>query len=84
MRYRVVKTIRYSQDALADLRKYRADAARLMAKIARYAETEAGDVKPLVGVPGKRLRVGDFRVIFDEDGETIRVIRIGPRGAIYD
>ena len=82
MRYRVVKTIRYSQDALPIC--VRADAARLMAKIARYAETEAGDVKPLVGVPGKRLRVGDFRVIFDEDGETIRVIRIGPRGAIYD
>jgi mRNA interferase RelE/StbE len=79
-----VKTVLYSPDALIDLRKYRAAAARITGKMVRYAETGAGDVTPLVGVPGKRLRVGDFRVIFDEDATTIRVIRIGPRGGVYD
>ena len=79
-----MKTGAYSQDALADLRRYRADAKRIMAKIARYAETGAGDVKTLTGVPGKRLRVGEFRVIFDEGAAQIRISRIGPRGAIYD
>jgi mRNA interferase RelE/StbE len=79
-----VKTIRYSQDALVDLRKHRADANRIIAKVARYAEIGAGDVKALAGQPHKRLRVGDFRVIFNEDAATIDVIRIGPRGGVYD
>jgi mRNA interferase RelE/StbE len=79
-----MKPIRYSQDALVDLRKYRSEAKRIMAKIERYAETGAGDVTPLVGVAARRLRVGDFRVIFAETATTIDVLRIGPRGGIYE
>jgi len=41
-------------------------------------------VKPLVGVDAKRLRVGDFRVIFTETADTITVLDIGPRGGIYE
>jgi mRNA interferase RelE/StbE len=55
-----------------------------MAKIARYAETGAGDVKTLSGRPGKRLRSGDYRVIFEETETQIRVLAIGPRGDIYE
>jgi DNA-binding XRE family transcriptional regulator/mRNA-degrading endonuclease RelE of RelBE toxin-antitoxin system len=62
----------------------RKDAKRIMAKVERFAETGAGDVKALVGQPGKRLRVGDFRIIFDENETEIRVTRIGPRGGIYE
>ncbi|MGD0184770.1 MAG: hypothetical protein ABSC25_05910 [Roseiarcus sp.] len=55
-----------------------------MAKVERYAATGAGKVTELVGRSSKRLRVGDFRVLFEEDATTIRVSRIGSRGDIYD
>ena len=70
--------------ALDDRVGARKDAKRIMAKVERFAETGAGDVKALVGQPGKRLRVGDFRIIFDENETEIRVTRIGPRGGIYE
>ena len=37
----------------------------------------------LRGLPFKRLRVGDFRVLFEETETEIIVSDIGPRGAIY-
>ena len=55
-----------------------------MAKVERYAATGAGDATKLVGSPAKRLRVGDYRILFEEDEQEIRVARIGPRGGIYD
>ncbi len=76
--------ILYTPSARDDLRKHRAEAKRIVEKIARYAETGAGDVKSLTGRPGKRLRVGDFRVVFDEDGTAITIQAVGPRGNIYD
>jgi mRNA interferase RelE/StbE len=79
-----MKLDRYSQDALVDLRKYRSEAKRIMAKIERYAETGAGDVTQLAGVAALRLRVGDFRVISAETATAIDVLRIGPRGGIYE
>jgi mRNA interferase RelE/StbE len=56
---------------------------RIMEKIERYAATGAGDVVGLVGSDYRRLRVGEFRVIFDETSNEILVLRIGPRGSIY-
>jgi len=77
-----VKLITYAAPASTALRKQRAVSQAIIAKIERYAETGAGDVKALVGRPGKRLRVGDFRVIFEEDSTTIRVLTLGPRGGV--
>jgi mRNA interferase RelE/StbE len=31
-----------------------------------------------------RLRVGDWRVVFTEDGHVLAVIRIAPRGGVYE
>lgn len=42
-----------------------------------------GDVKKLQGRDNYRLRVGDFRVIFDLEGNIILVTNIGNRGDIY-
>lgn len=44
-----------------------------------------GDIKLLKGYSNMyRLRVGDIRVIFRrEDGDTIYILLIGPRGDIY-
>jgi mRNA interferase RelE/StbE len=41
-------------------------------------------VTQLVGSTALRLRIGDFRVIFEETAEEIRVTRIAPRGSAYD
>jgi mRNA-degrading endonuclease RelE of RelBE toxin-antitoxin system len=41
--------------------------------------TGQGDVKPLKGRAGYRLRVGEHRVIFSDDQVTILAIQIGRR-----
>lgn len=45
----------------------------------------AANVKALMGQPGYRLRVGDWRVVYDVDSGrvVVRVLRIGPRGGVY-
>jgi mRNA interferase RelE/StbE len=79
-----MKTVVYTRAAARDLRKHRSVAKRVVAKIARYAKTGAGDVKQLAGSTGKRLRDGDFRAIFEETEAEIIVTKIGPRGDVYD
>ena len=39
-----------------------------------------GDIKKLQGASGYRLRVGNFRVLFDVNGVIIDIIDIGNRG----
>lgn len=46
-------------------------------------ELPSGDVKKLQGQPYYRLRVGDFRVIFDRDGSVILILKIDNRGQVY-
>ncbi len=43
----------------------------------------SGDVKKLQGRNGYRLRVGDYRVIFDRNGNVLYIERIDNRGQIY-
>ena len=47
--------------------------------LALYATEGRGDVKKLSGREGYRLRVRDYRVIFDDDRVTILAIHIGRR-----
>jgi len=44
-----------------------------------YAMTGRGDVKALSGRSGFRLRIGRWRVLFDEDSRTILAIYVGKR-----
>lgn len=85
--YRSMKEITYQPAARKALRKMPANTAkRVMAKIADYAAdpaSQANNVKSLKGREGIRLRVGDWRVIM-HDGEVLDVLKIGPRGAVYD
>ena len=81
-----MKVLRFSADAAKSLRRHANMAPRIRAKLAEYAADPAAlanNVTPLVGVEAKRLRVGDFRVIFTEDENEILVLAIGPRGDIY-
>lgn len=42
-----------------------------------------GDVKKLQGQPYYRLRVGDYRVLFNQSGIIIEIIKIDNRGQVY-
>ena len=55
---------------------------RLYAAIMRLPE---GDVKPLKGTDKKRLRVGDYRIIYEQYEEIYRIIVISAdnRGDVY-
>lgn len=44
-----------------------------------YAMTGAADIKRLSGRQGYRMRVGSYRIIFDEDKITILAFYIGRR-----
>ena len=76
--------------ALRALRRSPANVARLIrAKLDELADDPTvlrRNVKALRGRPGYRLRVGDWRVIFELDHEERRliVLDIGPRGDVYE
>jgi mRNA interferase RelE/StbE len=57
---------------------------RIDARLTRFAVDGTGDVKRLQGRSGARLRVGDYRVIFYEEGGSIVVVAVGHRREIYD
>ena len=50
---------------------------------AAIAALPYGDVKKLTGNPYFRLRVGNYRVIFDRNGNVIEIVRIDNRGQVY-
>jgi mRNA interferase RelE/StbE len=76
----LVKTIILTLSAAKDLDALPRDAReQVEAGLHRYAMTGQGDVKALQGRGGYRLRIGNYRVIFDEDAATILAIYIGRR-----
>ena len=83
-----MRPISYTRQALKTLRRMPADTAqRIIAKIEQYAqepETQANNVTALKGREGIRLRVGDWRVIMNDDGVVLAVLEIGPRGSEYE
>ena len=58
---------------------------RVKQSVERFAETGAGNVKKLQGIdpPEFRLRVGDYRVRFYQDSETLRILRVRNRREAY-
>jgi mRNA interferase RelE/StbE len=57
---------------------------RIDARLTEFAASGKGDVKRLKGRAGSRLRVGDWRVIFYEEGGSIIIVAVGHRREIYD
>ena len=75
-----MKTIILTASAAKDLEALDKGAReQVEAGLEQYAITGRGDVKALSGQPGYRLRVGRYRVIFDEDQTTILAVYIGKR-----
>ncbi len=82
-----MKSVLYTRTAATALRKHANRAKLIRSKIRQYADdasSQANNVKSLVGVDAKRLRVGGFRVIFTETTDTITILDIGQRGGIYE
>jgi len=61
---------------------------RIRAKIRQYAAAPQSLERNVSMVKGERgclrLRVGDWRVVFVEDAESITIVRIAPRARAYD
>lgn len=83
-----MKKIAYSKSALKVLRKMPSnEASRIRSKIEQFASdpaSQANNVKALTGSPYIRLRVADWRVIMDDQGNVLEVLAIGSRGGIYE
>ena len=83
-----MRQVSFSKSSLQTLRRMPSNvAATIRAKIDQYARDPASlsnNVTRLKGRSGWRLRVGDWRVIFDDDGVVLAILAIGPRGGIYE
>lgn len=82
-----MKTLVILPAAAKSLGKHRAEADRILEKLETLATDPtalANQVKALSGSGALRLRVGNFRVVFEEAESELIVTRIGPRGSVYD
>jgi mRNA interferase RelE/StbE len=84
-----MKRIAYSKDALKTLSRTPSNISKLIrSKIEQYAAdpaAQANNVTLLKGQKGVgRLRVGDWRVIFTDEGDVLAVIRVAPRSSVYE
>lgn len=73
--------IQYSKQAIKFLKKQ--DKPTQKRIVTAINLLPAGDVKRLQGQNGYRLRVGDYRVIFDIHGNILYIEKIGNRGQVY-
>jgi mRNA interferase RelE/StbE len=82
MRY----TINWTKGALEELNKLEPYIARrIIKKVDELSENPfSKDIKRLKGSDAFRLRVGDYRVIFDISENIILILKVGHRKNIYD
>ncbi|MCR9124181.1 MAG: type II toxin-antitoxin system RelE/ParE family toxin [Phyllobacteriaceae bacterium] len=79
-----MKKVAYSKAATKTLTRMQpAQARRIRDRIMAYAAGEPVDVKRLAGSEFQRIRVGDYRVIVDDDGTVVLVLKVGARGDVY-
>lgn len=85
MRYFCMKPVAFTATSARQWARLSPDIRRRIDKrLMEFAESGHGNVKRLKGRDGMRLRVGDWRVIFYEDQETIVVAAVGHRREVYD
>ncbi|WP_346658264.1 type II toxin-antitoxin system RelE/ParE family toxin [Endozoicomonas sp. 4G] len=74
---------RYTRRATKELAKIpEPDRSRIRRAVEKLPD---GDIKKLQDEPGYRLRVGNWRIIYEiqHNQLIIEVVRVGPRGGIY-
>ena len=82
-----MRTVSYTLSAARDLKRHGNVAGRIRKAVTEYAadpQAHANNVTQLVGSPFWRMRVGDFRAIFELTDTTITVVKVAPRGEAYD
>ncbi|MBA4799886.1 MAG: type II toxin-antitoxin system RelE/ParE family toxin [Rhizobiales bacterium] len=83
-----MREVVYSKHAIRTLNRMPAnEARRIRSKVLQYAEDPASlanNVKKLKDSRYHLLRIGDWRVIFGEDGTVVDVIRVAARGEAYE
>jgi len=57
--------------------------SRIAEAVYSYALGNSADTKAMKGSPTVQLRVGDYRVIFDETSTAITILAVGDRREIY-
>jgi len=77
----------WSESAAKELKKLdKTVAKRIFKKISQLGENPyCSDVTKIVGDPYYRLRVGDYRVIFDIQDDMVRILilKVGHRKNVY-
>lgn len=73
--------IQYSKQAIKFLKKQ--DITTRKRIVNAINSLPSGDVKKLKGESGYRLRIGDYRVIFDKLGNVLYIEKIDNRGQVY-
>jgi mRNA interferase RelE/StbE len=56
---------------------------RIYEALFSYGAQRRGDVKRMKGDPALRIRVGDYRIIFDEHPNSLDILALGDRRDIY-
>jgi mRNA interferase RelE/StbE len=76
----------WDEKAFEELNKLEAIISRRIAKIVSEMANDpfTKDIKKLKGCDWYRLRVGDYRIIFAIEEDTIHVLKVGHRKHIYD
>ncbi len=83
-------TVVFTKQAVRALRRMPNNIARVIRQkineIAVDPYASHNNVTKLAGRPGYRLRVGDWRVIYELQNEQLimLVVKIGPRGEVYE
>ena len=78
--------IEWTETALDDMAGLeKGIARRVKQSVERFAKTGDGNVKRLQGIdlPEFRLRVGDYRIRFHNDGVTVTVLLVRNRREAY-
>ena len=81
-----MKEFEWSDASLEDMASLdKGIARRVKRAVERLARTGAGNVRKLQGIdpPEYRLRMGDYRVRFEVDAETVRILRVRHRREAY-
>ena len=76
----------FTQRALKDLENIdKKEQHRIAGKLKLYAKEPLGNARKLVSpkIGTYRFRIGEYRAIFDIDGENIVILRLGHRKNIY-
>jgi mRNA interferase RelE/StbE len=78
--------VEYAELAMEDLRALpKTVAAQIVRKISRLEQGLHGNIKRLRQADfGYRLRMGDYRILFDVEDDTIVIQKIGHRKDVYE